>query len=65
MTWAQRLKRVISIDVTTCNLVREVVSVDFHADFVERAGSRLALAGFTIVKVGVANAASFDPGRRF
>ena len=53
--------------VTAClaNLVREVVSIDFHADFVERARSRLAAAGFTNVKVEAATAASFDPGRRF
>jgi protein-L-isoaspartate(D-aspartate) O-methyltransferase len=53
--------------LTAClaNLVREMVSIDIHADFVERAKSRLAAAGFTNAKVLAADAASFDPGRRF
>lgn len=53
--------------VTAClaNLVREVVSIDIHADFVERAKGRLAAAGFANAKVRADDAACFDPGRRF
>ncbi len=53
--------------LTAClaNLTREVVSIDLHADFIDRARTRLAAAGFTNVTLQTANAASFKPNRSF
>jgi protein-L-isoaspartate(D-aspartate) O-methyltransferase len=53
--------------VTAClaRLARDVVSVDIHADFVERARDRLAATGLANVRVEVADALSYAPGRKF
>jgi len=53
--------------LTAClaNLVREVLSIDLHTDFIDRARPRLAAAGFANVKLQAADAANFVPGRKF
>ncbi len=53
--------------VTAClaQLGREVVSIDVEPRFVERAASRLTGAGITNVRLEVADALAYEPGRRF
>jgi len=53
--------------VTAClaHLARDVVSIDRHADFVERARQRLAGERVTNVRIDVADAFSWQPGRQF
>lgn len=54
--------------VTAClaRMGRQVVSVEQHADFAERARGRLAAAGFGNTSIEVADAIhGFEPGRRF
>ncbi|HET6603349.1 MAG TPA: protein-L-isoaspartate O-methyltransferase [Xanthomonadaceae bacterium] len=53
--------------MTAClaSLAREVVSIDIHADFVERARTRLSALGMTNARTSHADALEFDPGRRF
>lgn len=53
--------------ITAClaNLARSVTSIDIHADFVERARSRLALAGLSNVRVEAADAMGFAPNCRY
>jgi protein-L-isoaspartate(D-aspartate) O-methyltransferase len=53
--------------VTACLavLAREVVSVDRHADFVERARGRLASEGVTNVRLEAADVFAWNPGRTF
>ena len=53
--------------LTAClaNLARAVTSIDIHADFVERVRLRLHATGMTNVRVEVADAMSYAPGREF
>lgn len=53
--------------LTAClaNLARAVTSIDIHADFVERVRLRLQATGMTNVRVEVADAMSYAPGREF
>ena len=53
--------------MTAClaRLAREVVSIDIHADFVERARTRLASLGMTNARATHADALAFEPGRQF
>ncbi|MBB5207931.1 protein-L-isoaspartate O-methyltransferase family protein [Chiayiivirga flava] len=53
--------------LTAClaRLARDVHSIDIHADFVERARDRLAATGLANVRVEVADALGFAPGRQF
>lgn len=53
--------------LTAClaQLARDVLSIDIHADFVERARGRLAATGLANVRVEVADALSFVSERRF
>lgn len=53
--------------ITAClaQLARDVVSIDIHADFVERAQARLKAMGLANVRVELADAFSFNPDRRF
>jgi protein-L-isoaspartate(D-aspartate) O-methyltransferase len=54
--------------LTAClaQLGREVVSVEQHADFAERARARIADAGLANVRIAVGDAlAGWEPGRRF
>ncbi len=53
--------------LTAClaQLTRAVLSIDIHADFVERARSRLDAVSSTCVRLQQADALSFDPGREF
>ena len=53
--------------LTAClaTLARDVVSIDRHADFVERARARFAATGLTNIRVEQADALSYSPGRRF
>ena len=53
--------------VTAClaRLARDVLSIDIHADFVERARGRLAATGLANVRVEVADALQFMPQRQF
>lgn len=46
-------------------LARDVVSIDIHADFVERASARFAATGLTNIRVEQADALAFRPDRRF
>jgi len=53
--------------VTAClsHLARAVVSIDIHADFVERARSRFAGGQFANISLQQADAVGFDPGCQF
>ena len=53
--------------ITAClaELGREVTSIDIEPKFVERASQRLASAGATNVKLDVADALAYEPGRTF
>jgi protein-L-isoaspartate(D-aspartate) O-methyltransferase len=53
--------------LTAClaHLARDVLSIDIHADFVERARGRLAATGLSNVRVEVADAMRFVTERRF
>lgn len=53
--------------MTAClaRLAREVVSIDIHADFVERARTRLAALEMTNARTSRADALAFEPGRQF
>lgn len=53
--------------LTAClaHLARDVVSIDRHADFVERARQRLAGERVTNVRVEAADAFTWQPGRLF
>src|SRR5687768_14595129 len=53
--------------ITAClaMLGREVTSIDIEPRLVERAASRLAGAGIANVRLDVADATAFDPGRQF
>jgi protein-L-isoaspartate(D-aspartate) O-methyltransferase len=53
--------------VTAClaHLAREVVSIDLHADFVERARQRLQGDRLSNTRIEAADAFAFEPGRRF
>ena len=53
--------------VTAClaALTREVVSIDRHADFIERTRGRLAAEGITNVRLECADAFDWQPGRLF
>ncbi len=53
--------------LTAClaTLARDVVSIDHHADFVERARARFAATGLTNIRVEQADALTYSPGRRF
>jgi protein-L-isoaspartate(D-aspartate) O-methyltransferase len=53
--------------VTAClaMLAREVVSVDRHADFVERARQRLGAEGAANVRLEIADVFAWQPGRLF
>ncbi|MCX7556036.1 protein-L-isoaspartate O-methyltransferase [Xanthomonadaceae bacterium JHOS43] len=53
--------------LTAClaQLARDVVSIDIHADFVERARTRLETTGLTNIRVELADALNFHPDRRF
>ncbi|MEB2316221.1 MAG: protein-L-isoaspartate O-methyltransferase [Xanthomonadaceae bacterium] len=53
--------------LTAClaTLARDVVSIDIHADFVERARARFGATGLTNIRVEQADALAFDPGRSF
>jgi protein-L-isoaspartate(D-aspartate) O-methyltransferase len=46
-------------------LAREVVSIDRHTDFVERARARLAAEGIANVRLETADAFAWNPGRQF
>ena len=46
-----------------CELARSVTSIDLHADFVQRAGARLE--GLGCVRLEVADALDYAPGRQF
>lgn len=46
-------------------LAREVVTIDRHADFVDAARARLQAQGITNVRVGTADAFTWNPGRQF
>jgi len=53
--------------VTAClaRLAREVVSIDLHADFLQSAGERLQQSGLRNVRLQLADALDFKPGRQF
>lgn len=53
--------------ITAClgHLGREVTSIDIEPRFVERAASRLASAGVANVRLDVADATTWEPGRQF
>ena len=53
--------------ITAClaRLARAVTSVELHADFSESAGQRLAAAGVNNVRLQVADALHWQPGRQF
>ena len=53
--------------ITAClaNLAREVVSIDRHADFIERTRTRLVANGVTNVRLETADALTWLPGRQF
>jgi protein-L-isoaspartate(D-aspartate) O-methyltransferase len=53
--------------VTAClaQLAREVVSIDRHADFVDRTRQRLAADGVTNVRLETADVFAWQPGRQF
>ena len=53
--------------LTAClsRLARDVVSIDIHADFVERAQARFKATGLTNIRVQLADALACQPGRRF
>ncbi len=53
--------------VTAClgHLARAVVSIDIHADFIERARARFAGGQFANIALQQADIASFDPGCQF
>lgn len=53
--------------LTAClaRLGRGVTSIDIHADFVERARARLQDLGASNVRLAVADALDYDPGRQF
>jgi len=53
--------------LTAClaQLARDVLSIDIHADFVERARGRLAATGLSNVRIETADALSFASERRF
>ena len=46
-------------------LTRDVVSIDIHADFVERAQARTKALGIANLRLEVANAMQYQPERRF
>ena len=46
-------------------LARDVVSIDIHADFVERAQARFRATGLTNIRVELADALDFQPQRKF
>lgn len=48
-----------------CALAREVVSIDIHADFVERVRARLQSDGVTNARLEQADALAWQPGRQF
>jgi protein-L-isoaspartate(D-aspartate) O-methyltransferase len=53
--------------ITAClaRLGRAVTSIDVHADFIETARQRLAQAGVSNVRLDVADALQWEPGRQF
>jgi protein-L-isoaspartate(D-aspartate) O-methyltransferase len=53
--------------VTAClaRLARAVVSIDVHGDFIETARKRLGNAGISNVRLEVADALHWQPGRQF
>ncbi len=53
--------------LTAClaQLTRAVLSIDVHADFIERARSQLDSINSTCVRLQQADALQFDPGRQF
>ena len=53
--------------LTAClaQLARDVVSIDIHADFVERAQARFRATGLTNIRVELADALDFQPQRKF
>lgn len=53
--------------VTAClaQLAREVVSIDIHADFVERARQKLQSDQFANARIEAADVFAWEPGRRF
>ena len=53
--------------VTAClaQLTRAVTSIDIHPDFIEAARARLDRAGFGNVRLEVADALAWQPGRQF
>ena len=53
--------------ITAClaQLARDVVSIDIHADFVERAQARFVASTTTNVRVEHADALSYTPARQF
>ena len=53
--------------VTAClaQLARDVVSIDIHGDFVERARGRLQANGLSCARIEQADAFHYNPGRQF
>jgi protein-L-isoaspartate(D-aspartate) O-methyltransferase len=51
------------ITACLCELVRSVLSIDIHADFVESAAARMQ--DVTCARIEVADALTFEPGRQF
>src|SRR3546814_2615114 len=53
--------------ITAClgYLARAVVSIDIHADFVERARSRFVGGDYANISVQQADVCHFEPGRQF
>lgn len=53
--------------ITAClaQLARDVVSIDIHADFVERAQARFRATGLANIRVEQADALEYEPGRQF
>jgi len=53
--------------ITAClgHLARAVVSIDIHADFVERARSRFVGGEYANISVQQADVTRFEPGRKF
>ena len=53
--------------LTAClaHLGRSVTSIDIHADFIERARARLHDIGASNVRLAVADALEYEPGRQF
>jgi len=53
--------------LTAClaHLASEVVSIDLHADFLQSAGDRLQQSGLRNVRLQLADALDFKPGRQF